>query len=813
MYATAVLSDHPVAFYQFGDRVGSASFADSSGNGNTAMSNGSDHIVAPGPFGESTQALSIGNDGAQAPQLAPMQGDNSRTVELWFNTTRTDDQCVLTAGSASHAQSFSLCLTDGQQYHAPPPNTPGVYLQTWDADVYIPNLALTDGKWHYLAVALSGSTVTINVDGSAPSGGFVWSGFAYSGFTTQPFTLPTQPDTASTPVGIGSKGWAAAFVGEIADVAIYPAALTEEQIAAHHSSGPTPTEPVSRKIALPAPAFPPVSTIPPDVSGEPIQGETLAEHHGTWLDSPNTFSYQWERCDGSGDGCATIPGATQPTYALTASDIGHMVTVQEIASNAGGAGSAATSKATGPVLPALHPNARLHARILAAAGRLAHHRGATVQLTVTLNGAIAESAGVSPGTQLSGIGVVDFARRRARWSLPLPASLGGGTLNAIVGPSGAYVQLGQVTSTAVGKWIHVGLAQLTEIPRFGFVGALALLLNPDGAVALLKSTTREVAQVGRAVASVSGVPGVPFRTPHAAAASVCSATPGIDSVQTALDPSKLVGVVRDTKDTLHEIHSTTSQIRMIAGLGPTGALGAIQMVDQEGLTISGRYCSTKHPADGATPPAVSLTSARSWFTLDPCLVGRWILAGPLLGPSSYPIAAGQTALEISPTGEASLTYVEHTFPYAPLPKETFYGLPDPLGGPDAVGVFGSALLTVAAPLATKDTAHRIVWSIINDQVHQIFAGTIIEGSEIPGYEVFYPPPLEPVIVEPIVTPPFDIPPIDSPVGPSGVVVSDYECNPEDPIFKTGTLKTTQPIGNKVELKFLRVTPIYDPPAD
>jgi hypothetical protein len=236
-YATTVLGDHPAAFYQFADGEGSASFADSSGNGNTATSNGSDRIVAPGPFGESTRALSIGTDGAQAPPLGPMQGDNSRTVELWFKTTDTEDECLLSAGFSSHAQSFSLCLTDGKQYGAPPPNTPGVYLQIWDADIYVPNLALTDGNWHYLAVTLAGSAVNIDVDGSAPSDGFLWNGSAYSAFTAQPFTLPTQPNTASTPVGIGSKGWAGGFVGEIADVAVYPAALTQEQITAHYSAG------------------------------------------------------------------------------------------------------------------------------------------------------------------------------------------------------------------------------------------------------------------------------------------------------------------------------------------------------------------------------------------------------------------------------------------------------------------------------------------------------------------------------------------------------------------------------------------------
>ncbi|MGH2892430.1 MAG: LamG-like jellyroll fold domain-containing protein [Solirubrobacteraceae bacterium] len=233
-YAQAVLADHPSAFYEFGEAASATSFADSSGNGNIATSDGSDHTVPEGPFGTG-QSLLIGDDGAQTPQLTAMQGDNSRTVELWFRTSESADQCVFSSGSQTANSSFSLCLTDGNQGGAPPPNTPGVYLQTWNADLYIPNLTLTDAAFHYIAATLSASTVSIDVDGHTPAG-FVWNGSSYSSEVAQPFTLPSLPNTTATTTGIGSAGWAASFSGEIAFAAIYPAALSVGALNAHYQA-------------------------------------------------------------------------------------------------------------------------------------------------------------------------------------------------------------------------------------------------------------------------------------------------------------------------------------------------------------------------------------------------------------------------------------------------------------------------------------------------------------------------------------------------------------------------------------------------
>jgi hypothetical protein len=246
-YAQAVLADHPTAYYQFNDATNSPSMADSSGNCNTGSLYSP--LVAAGPLGPGSGAAALsggvyGGDEPLTPALAPTQGDNARTIELWFQTTQ-ENECLVVVGRSNiggfaSSQAFNLCLTDGHQGSAPPPNAPGVYLETGSADIYVPNLSLADGKWHYIAATLSGSTVTIVVDGQAPPTGFVWNGVGYSGATAQPFTLTSQPNTSTGQVDIGGHGdghLALWFTGQIGEVAIYPTALPVAQLAAHYVAG------------------------------------------------------------------------------------------------------------------------------------------------------------------------------------------------------------------------------------------------------------------------------------------------------------------------------------------------------------------------------------------------------------------------------------------------------------------------------------------------------------------------------------------------------------------------------------------------
>jgi hypothetical protein len=103
-------------------------------------------------------------------------------------------------------------------------------------------------------------------------------------------------------------------------------------------------------VASPPSTAPPVNTARPVVSGWARDGQTLtAIFKGAWTNNPATYSYQWRRCDASGNGCADIPGELQQTYTLGHADVGATIRVTVTAVGTGGASAPATSSQTSAV--------------------------------------------------------------------------------------------------------------------------------------------------------------------------------------------------------------------------------------------------------------------------------------------------------------------------------------------------------------------------------------------------------------------------------------------------------------------------------
>jgi hypothetical protein len=99
---------------------------------------------------------------------------------------------------------------------------------------------------------------------------------------------------------------------------------------------------------LPAP---PAPGGPPVITGTAQQGDTLSVSNGTWSNNPTAFAYIWHDCDGSGNSCVAITGATSSSYTLQASDVGNAIIASVTASNAGGQNSSPSAPSAG-VLPA-----------------------------------------------------------------------------------------------------------------------------------------------------------------------------------------------------------------------------------------------------------------------------------------------------------------------------------------------------------------------------------------------------------------------------------------------------------------------------
>ena len=92
-------------------------------------------------------------------------------------------------------------------------------------------------------------------------------------------------------------------------------------------------------------AIPPANTALPAVSGTTVENQTLSTTNGTWSGNNPSYTYQWQRCNGSGTGCNPISGATASTYQLASADVGSTIRAAVIATNTGGS-TTAVSDAT-----------------------------------------------------------------------------------------------------------------------------------------------------------------------------------------------------------------------------------------------------------------------------------------------------------------------------------------------------------------------------------------------------------------------------------------------------------------------------------
>jgi len=95
----------------------------------------------------------------------------------------------------------------------------------------------------------------------------------------------------------------------------------------------------------------PGNTAVPTVSlSTPDQNVPETSTTGTWINSPTSYSYQWERCNASGGECKEISGATSSTYTPVEADVEHTLLVKVTAKNEVGSNSA-SSAATSKVKP------------------------------------------------------------------------------------------------------------------------------------------------------------------------------------------------------------------------------------------------------------------------------------------------------------------------------------------------------------------------------------------------------------------------------------------------------------------------------
>lgn len=92
----------------------------------------------------------------------------------------------------------------------------------------------------------------------------------------------------------------------------------------------------------------PSNTTSPAILGPALVGRMLVVNSGTWTNSPNSYSYQWQ------SNGTNIPGATSRTFTLTSAYLGDTLTVLVTVGNGIGSTTAASS-ATSPVATPTQP--------------------------------------------------------------------------------------------------------------------------------------------------------------------------------------------------------------------------------------------------------------------------------------------------------------------------------------------------------------------------------------------------------------------------------------------------------------------------
>lgn len=216
-YASTVLGDLPAVFYRLGEPSGSTLAADSSGKNVTAFYAQScitQGIAGPLPSDLSTavSTSSCNNVASEATKANLPAGTATRTLQAWVKPS--DTGCRYFAGYGGN-------YTDGQFSVGNCGNSVLVSLYSDDHSFFSPR-NIADGNWHLITAEMTYSTTTGTSSITAYLDG--------QKLGTQTANAPNTQ--VGTGMDVGNYPNGCCYDGGIADLAVYPSALSVTQINA-----------------------------------------------------------------------------------------------------------------------------------------------------------------------------------------------------------------------------------------------------------------------------------------------------------------------------------------------------------------------------------------------------------------------------------------------------------------------------------------------------------------------------------------------------------------------------------------------------
>ena len=243
-YQQTVLNDSPSFLWPLNE-ISGATANDASPNGFNGIYEPGTTQGAAGPFSGQTATAFDGQEGiVTSTNSVPTPGPQTFSVEAWFKTTTNEGGKIVGFGNSqtggSSADNNANPGSSNYDRHIYMMNDGQLVFGVWTGQtetIETPNV-YNDGQWHYVVATLGPSGMALYVDGQLIGTNSTTSAQAYTGYWR------VGGDNLNgwnlDPWGSNSQGTTQPasyyFNGTIADVAVYPTALSAAQVDAHYAA-------------------------------------------------------------------------------------------------------------------------------------------------------------------------------------------------------------------------------------------------------------------------------------------------------------------------------------------------------------------------------------------------------------------------------------------------------------------------------------------------------------------------------------------------------------------------------------------------